>query len=91
MLITRAVHVCLCLCGGQWGRLGLNLKGFPPKGAAMAALVFHGAIAAMFFVLFLYWLHLTIFEALAYLSVLGVVALFSGKTTLAAIAQEGQH
>lgn len=70
----------------QWGRLGVNVKNFPPKGAGTAAIVFHASVAGMFAVLFWYWVGTTIFQALAYLSVLAVIAVFSGRTTLSAIA-----
>ena len=62
------------------------MRNFPPEGASLSAIVFHGSVAAIFGVLFWYFVSLTIFEAAAYLSVLAVVALFSGKATLSAIA-----
>ena len=70
----------------QWGRIGINTSNFPPKGAALPALVFHGSVAATFGVLVWYWLELNIFQALGYLSILAVVAIFSGKATLSAVA-----
>ena len=64
------------------------MRNFPPKGASVSALVFHLSVAAIFGVLGLDFVRLTIFETVGYLAVLAVVAIFSGKSTLSAIAAQ---
>ncbi len=64
----------------------LRLPGSPSH--FLYALIFQGTIAAILASFVLYWLRLNIFEALALLTILAPVAIFSGNRALRAHNEE---
>jgi len=68
--------------------VGFGLGNCPGGLGFIFGLVFHGLIAAMLGVIFLYWVHFTIFEALTYLSILGLAAAIVGSKQLNDIARK---
>jgi len=80
------------LCGAPFVLLILTLMGFGlkysfPGGATdfLYTAIFQGSIATILFLYFLYWVSLNIFQALALVSIVGVVAIVSGNRALKAL------
>lgn len=63
----------------QWTTIGVNIKGFQPS---LAALIFHGSVAAMFGLFTYFWLEITMFEVLYWGLPLSVVMFLSGNQAL---------
>lgn len=68
-------------------QLGVNLKGLPSGGLPLAAAVgFHGGIAMILGLYFLFWLKLNLFTTLKWLIVLGLFTLVPGFHILSYLA-----
>ncbi|GJJ71632.1 oligosaccharyltransferase complex subunit delta (ribophorin II) [Entomortierella parvispora] len=72
-----------------WSQLGIKFE--PLKAMAqrplelVAGLVFFSSLAAIEFVFYSYWTHVTLFPVLQYLGVLSLVALVSGRSVLSSV------
>lgn len=63
--------------------IGANIRRFPFTGLEpINALAFVGSIAAIFFLLYVYWLRLNMFQTLYYLAILAAPAVFFGSRAL---------
>ena len=63
--------------------LGANIGRFPTSGLEpINALAFVATIGAIFFLLYVYWLRLNMFQTLYYLALLTVPAVFFGNRAL---------
>eukprot|EP00463_Aulacantha_scolymantha_P001175 TRINITY_DN1834_c0_g1_i1.p2 TRINITY_DN1834_c0_g1~~TRINITY_DN1834_c0_g1_i1.p2 ORF type:complete len:82 (+),score=6.98 TRINITY_DN1834_c0_g1_i1:150-395(+) len=65
-------------------KVALNIKLNLPKSPTefLAAMLFQGCIAAFLALYILYWLKLTIFQALLGIAALSIFAIFSGNKSL---------
>jgi len=68
-----------------WMKLGANIKGFP---LSLSALGFHVGLAAIFGVYGVFWLRLTMFEAVKWMAAPGLVTFLSGHRLLAQISEK---
>ncbi|TDH66836.1 hypothetical protein CCR75_005972 [Bremia lactucae] len=68
-------------------RLGLNVKRLFESSVLVLGCVFLTSLAGIFTLFGLYWLKLTMFRTLGYLSILGTVNLWSGLLTLKRLAK----
>uniref|UniRef100_A0A8R1TSE8 Dolichyl-diphosphooligosaccharide--protein glycosyltransferase subunit 2 n=2 Tax=Onchocerca TaxID=6281 RepID=A0A8R1TSE8_ONCVO len=66
-----------------WLRIGINFGNLP---ASPSVLVFHSGLIGIFGLYFVFWLQLTMFETLKYLSVIGAVTFISGNRLLRILA-----
>ncbi|VDN02311.1 unnamed protein product [Thelazia callipaeda] len=66
-----------------WLRIGINFGNLP---ASPFVLVFHGGLIGIFGLYFVFWIRLTMFETLKYLSLVGAVTFFSGNRLLRILA-----
>jgi len=67
-----------------WIKVGANISGFP---ASLSALGFHLGLIGIFGVYGVFWWRLTMFEAIKYVSIPGLVAFISGHRLLSHIAE----
>jgi len=67
-----------------WFKIGANVRGFP---LSLSALLFHLGLAAIFGVYVLFWIKLSMFEALKLLTVPGLVTFFFGHRLLAYLSE----
>jgi len=70
---------------GLWIKVGANINGFP---FSLSALLFHGGLASMFGVYGLFWLQLTMFEALKWMTAPALVTFIAGHRVLASISEK---
>uniref|UniRef100_A0A7I4Z2T8 Dolichyl-diphosphooligosaccharide--protein glycosyltransferase subunit 2 n=1 Tax=Haemonchus contortus TaxID=6289 RepID=A0A7I4Z2T8_HAECO len=68
-----------------WLRIGLNFGNMPLN---VWTLIFHGSLAALFALYFVFWLQLNMFETLKYLAVVGGLTYLAGNRVLRAIANK---
>ncbi|XP_055335498.1 dolichyl-diphosphooligosaccharide--protein glycosyltransferase subunit 2-like [Paramacrobiotus metropolitanus] len=63
-----------------WIRLGINFRNldFHPS-----SIVFYGSLGGIFYLYYMFWISLNMFTTLKYLSVLGLIAFFSGNAMFA--------
>ncbi|EFO20200.2 hypothetical protein LOAG_08289 [Loa loa] len=66
-----------------WLRIGINFGNLP---ASPFVLLFHGGLIGIFGLYFVFWLQLTMFETLKYLSVVGTMTFISGNRLLRILA-----
>uniref|UniRef100_A0A915PS29 Dolichyl-diphosphooligosaccharide--protein glycosyltransferase subunit 2 n=1 Tax=Setaria digitata TaxID=48799 RepID=A0A915PS29_9BILA len=66
-----------------WLRIGINFGNLP---ASPFVLLFHGGLVGIFGLYFVFWIQLTMFETLKYLSVIGAVTFISGNRLLRLLA-----
>ncbi|RLN54657.1 hypothetical protein BBJ28_00008543 [Nothophytophthora sp. Chile5] len=89
LAFTGAVLAPLALFLVFLARLGLNVGRLFQGSVFVFGLVFLASLAAIFALFGWYWLELTMFRTLGYLSVLGSVNLWAGHLTLKRLAQTG--
>ncbi|VDO87480.1 unnamed protein product [Haemonchus placei] len=68
-----------------WLRIGLNFGNMPLN---VWTVTFHGSLAALFALYFVFWLQLNMFETLKYLAVVGGLTYIAGNRVLRAIARK---
>ncbi|CAG9537011.1 unnamed protein product [Cercopithifilaria johnstoni] len=66
-----------------WLRIGINFGNLP---ASPFVFLFHGGLTGIFGLYFVFWLQLTMFETLKYLSVIGTITFISGNRLLGTLA-----
>ncbi|VIO88076.1 Uncharacterized protein BM_BM5031 [Brugia malayi] len=66
-----------------WLLIGINFGNLP---ASPFILLFHGGLIGIFGLYFIFWLQLTMFETLKYLSVIGTITFISGNRLLRILA-----
>ncbi|KAL3989298.1 Oligosaccharyltransferase subunit Ribophorin II family protein [Acanthocheilonema viteae] len=66
-----------------WLRIGINFGNLPKS---PFVLFFHGGLIGIFGLYFVFWLQLTMFETLKYLSVIGTITFISGNRLLRMLA-----
>ena len=86
--VVSSVFSILCLApalilGFLWLGIGFNFSKFH---FSLSGIVFHVTLAAIFGLFYCYWIKLTMFTTLRYLTVLGVVAYISGNKLLKSLA-----
>ncbi|KAK6036171.1 hypothetical protein COOONC_26323 [Cooperia oncophora] len=69
----------------EWFRIGLNFGNMP---VSLWTLIFHGSLAALFALYFVFWLQLNMFETVKYLAVVGGLTYLAGNRVLRAIADK---
>ncbi|VDO71210.1 unnamed protein product [Heligmosomoides polygyrus] len=75
----------LLLLLGLWFRIGLNFGNMP---GSIWTLFFHGGLAALFALYFVFWLQLNMFDTLKYLALIGGFTYLAGNRVLKAIADK---
>lgn len=78
----------LLLLLGLWFRIGLNFGNMP---GSIWTLFFHGGLAALFALYFVFWLQLNMFDTLKYLALIGGFTYLAGNRVLKAIADKRKH
>ncbi|GMT32263.1 hypothetical protein PFISCL1PPCAC_23560, partial [Pristionchus fissidentatus] len=68
-----------------WARIGVNLSNMP---TSIYVPIFHLGLAALFFLYFVFWLQLNMFETLKYIAVIGGVVFISGHRLLRTMADK---
>ncbi|XP_067935738.1 dolichyl-diphosphooligosaccharide--protein glycosyltransferase subunit 2-like [Watersipora subatra] len=68
-----------------WLRIGVNISNFP---VSISAIGFHVGLAGIFFLYYLYWTQLNMFETVRYLAVLGVPTFLFGNQLLSGVASK---
>lgn len=86
--VVSSVFSVLCIApaiilGFLWLAIGFNFSKFQ---FSLAGIVFHVTLAAIFALFYCYWIKLTMFTTLRYLTILGVVAYISGNKLLKSLA-----
>ncbi|KAG5455671.1 MAG: hypothetical protein BJ554DRAFT_4830, partial [Olpidium bornovanus] len=72
----------------RWRHLGVNLDQFSGSFSTMVPVVgFFCSLCGMMVVIFTYWISVTLFPTLIYLSILGLLAAVSGRQMLANMAR----
>ncbi|KAM3729081.1 Dolichyl-diphosphooligosaccharide--protein glycosyltransferase subunit [Dirofilaria immitis] len=66
-----------------WLRIGINFGNIP---TSPSVLIFHSGLIGIFGLYFVFWMQLTMFETLKYLSVIGTVTFISGNRLLRILA-----
>jgi oligosaccharyltransferase complex subunit delta (ribophorin II) len=85
-MIDSTTHPVVCL-PEQLRYLGANIKLFPTTGLlGVAAFSFHGAIASILLLYFLFWLKLDLFTTLKVLGFLVLLTLVPGHSILSYLA-----
>lgn len=85
---TAAALAPLAFLFVAWASKGANLGRLPAGGAASVfAVVFHATIAAILVLYIVYWFSLTMFQTLAYLAPLALLAVLSGHRLLRAVSR----
>lgn len=69
----------------MWLRIGVNFSNMP---LSPWVLIFHGGLAALFGLYFVFWLQLDMFETLKYLAMVGSVTFLAGNRLLRALADQ---
>jgi len=85
-LFTGLVLVPILLLFILWLKLGANISNFP---FSLSALGFHAGLAAIFGLNMCYFLHLTMFQTLRYLGLIGIPTFLFGHKLLSGIAARG--
>jgi oligosaccharyltransferase complex subunit delta (ribophorin II) len=67
----------------MWIKIGVNVSNFP---FSLSAIGFHGGVAAIFGLYYLYWVQLNMFETLRYLGFIGIPTFLFGNRLLSSIA-----
>jgi len=67
-----------------WVKIGANISGFP---ASLSAIAFHLGLAGLFGVYGTFWLRLTMFEALKWMTIPGAITFIAGHRLLAHISE----
>jgi oligosaccharyltransferase complex subunit delta (ribophorin II) len=81
VLVLSPILILLIL----WIKIGANIKGFP---LTLSALGFHVGLAGIFGVYLLFWIRLTMFEALKLVSIPGAITFICGHRLLAYISEK---
>ncbi|KAJ1364209.1 hypothetical protein KIN20_024240 [Parelaphostrongylus tenuis] len=71
-----------------WVRIGLNFENMP---LSVWTLFFHGSLAVLFTLYFVFWLQLNMFETLRYLAFVGAFTYISGNRVLRSITDERKY
>jgi len=66
-----------------WMRIGFNFSKFS---FSLSGLIFHGTLAAIFGLYYLYWVQLDMFQTIKYLAILSGLALVFGNRLLSSLA-----
>jgi len=85
-VFTVLVLLPLVLLLALWSHIGFNLNKLGQAAGGLSTLVFHATLAAIFGLFYCYWTKLNMFATMKYLTLLGVVAVFSGNKVLKALA-----
>lgn len=80
-LILALVPLAILLL--LWARIGVNLSNFP---VTLPSMVFFGSLASIFYLYFMFWTRLNMFQTLNWLALLGTVAFLSGGMLLRSVA-----
>jgi len=83
---TGLVLVPLLLLFILWLKLGANISNFP---FSLSALGFHACVTAIFALYLCYFIHLTMFQTLRYLGLIGIPTFLFGHKLLSGIAARG--
>jgi oligosaccharyltransferase complex subunit delta (ribophorin II) len=81
LIFTGACAIPLFGLLVAWSRLGVNVNKMESS-----FMLFHGAIASVFGLYFMYWLKLNMFDTLKYLAVLGSATFILGNRVLSKLA-----
>lgn len=69
----------------MWLKLGINVSNFP---MSLSALGFHIGLTAIFFLYYLYWTQLNMFQTIQYLAMIGIPTFLCGNQLLSSIASK---
>jgi oligosaccharyltransferase complex subunit delta (ribophorin II) len=88
-VFTSLIIGCFVVFIALMQRVGANLKGFPDGVGAFWSMALFASIVSILLLFTAYWLYLKAFTTLKYLSVLGVVTVFTGhRAFIASYAQK---
>jgi len=80
---TGLVLLPVLILLGLWLKLGANISNFP---FSLSALGFHASLTAIFALYLCYFMHLTMFQTLRYLGLIGIPTFLFGHRLLSGIA-----
>jgi len=85
-LFTGLVLVPILILFILWLKIGANISNFP---FSLSAIGFHAGLVAIFGLYLCYFLHLTMFQTLRYLGLIGIPTFIFGHRLLSGIAARG--
>lgn len=87
-LFTGLVIAPLVILFGIWIKLGINVSNFS---FSLSGLLFHGGLAAIFGLFFVFWLKLDMFTTSRWLLLFGLITFLAGHRLLSSIASQRKH